>query len=84
MDSTTTPAVASPLVVSDSLGVALTDGAGLAAFGAGSVDASTSPLGLAPGVGVGDATKFGSAGTGVNVGDGDASAFLVFLQKVVE
>jgi hypothetical protein len=33
---------------------------------------------------VGDATKFGSAGTGVSVGDGDALAFLVFLQNVAE
>ena len=39
---------------------------------------------LALEVGFGDATKFGLAGTGVKVVDGDELDFFVFLQKVLE
>ena len=74
--------MASPLAVSDSLGVALGEGAGLVVFGSASAAEPASVLAL--GLGVGDATKFGSAGTGVSVGDGDELAFLVFLQNVAE
>ena len=58
------------------------DGVGLAVFGSVSVAAPASALALE--VGFGDATKFGLAGTGVKVVDGDELDFLVFLQKVSE
>ena len=51
-------------------------------FGSVSVAAPASALALE--VGFGDATKFGLAGTGVKVVDGDELDFLVFLQNVSE